>query len=168
MQSERRERHVRQYRRLGWGEWCAACVFVYVTAFSLDDGLASLDATAAVWWALMPLLAVLVQAGAYWLAARSWVGVSSMPRLAALAVLMLRPLNVIALIAAAVGIAVTWPSSNAGAILAVAIWLFAVAEFANYFVIRLAYRPRDVLRGIATRRTPRLMLDARQSPEAAL
>lgn len=162
MDQYRRDYLRRRYSSLGWGEWLAACVFAFVAAFSLDGVWGALDARAAVWWALMPLLAVLLQAGAYWLAARSWVGTGRMPRALAQAILAVRTLNVGLLGVSLVGIVATWPSTVLGGMVAIAIWLFAVAEYVNYFVVRLAYRPDRWWRGVRGRRTPQLMLDVRE------
>ena len=74
-----RHRLRRRYLSLGAGELAAAGAFlliaVEVVAPWFEDGVRSL----ALWCALIPLLAVLVQAGFYWLFARSWVVIGTMP-----------------------------------------------------------------------------------------
>lgn len=61
----------RTYLSLGLGELTAVVVFVVVqpaVAARLDDA-----GGRALWWALAPLLVVLLQGAAYWFAARSWL-----------------------------------------------------------------------------------------------
>ncbi|WP_062133773.1 hypothetical protein [Demequina aestuarii] len=167
MEPERRDYLRRRYSSLGWGEWLAACVFAFVAAFSLDGVWDALGARGAVWWALMPLLAVLLQAGAYWLMARRWVGRGSMPGGIAWLFLALRALNVGLLVVSLAGIVATWPGTVLGGIVAIAIWLFGVAEYVNYFVTRLAYRPGRWWRGVGDRRTPQLVRDVREGLSAS-
>ncbi len=145
-----------RYTSLGLGELAAAGVFAAVAAAQpvpLDA-----RATAALWCALGPLLAVLVQAGAYWLLARRWVGRGPMPVQVAGWYRNARWINVVLLGAGLVGIALARPV-GASAVLVAAVWLFGVAEYLNYFVVRLAYPWHRWLRDVVTWRTPRLVRD---------
>lgn len=146
----------RRYTSLGLGELCAAGVFAAV-AVAQPIPLAP-PATLALWCALGPLLAVLLQAGVYWLLARRWVGRAAMPARAARGYRWARVLDPVLLAVGLVGIVLVRPTGGF-AVLVGAVWLFGAAEYVNYFVVRLAYPwhrwPRDVVRW----RTPRLVKD---------
>ena len=70
----RREVRRRKYLSLGVGELAAAAVFAAVL-----PRLVGPEDRWAVWFALIPLLVVLLQAGGYWLLARAWVARRPMP-----------------------------------------------------------------------------------------
>jgi hypothetical protein len=157
MVTERRDYLRARYRSLGWGEATAAAVFAGVGAWSIPDAFAA-DAVVAIWWAMTPLLVVLVQAAVYWLAARSWVEASVMPRGMARLYRAFAVLDAVLLLIAAAMIATHWPSVTADAVVVVLVWLFGVVEYTNYFVVRLAYRRRWWTH-VRERRRPQLMLD---------
>lgn len=115
----------------------------------------------ALWSALIPLLLVLVQAGAYWLLARSWVLASRMPVELAALYSVFRVLNV-ALLAASLAATVLWqPSSLGVGLLCLGVWLFGAIEYLNYFVVRLSYPLAEWFATVTQRRVPRLMKDVR-------
>jgi hypothetical protein len=57
------------------------------------------------------------------------------------------------------GIVRWWPAEPLAAAVVVAVWLFGVVEFLNYFVVRLAYPPARWLSEVGHWRTPRLVRD---------
>ncbi|SED88921.1 hypothetical protein [Ruania alba] len=144
------------YLRLGTGELAATLAFAvgYLLLrdrFSPDDqlGLAA---------AIVPLLLILVQAGIYWLLARRWVGVDAMPAGLAELYSSFRWVNPIVL-AVSLGVLVWQVSTVGAAVLSAGVWLFAVIEHLNYYVIRLAYPASQWLTLVGQRRTPQLMKD---------
>lgn len=150
----------RQYTSLGLGELTAAAVFAGVAASGLLPVTGTRTGALSLWSALVPLLAVLVQAGVYWLLARSWAGRTRMPRCVAAVYRFLRVLNPILLAAGLVGV-IAWFPTGFGAVLVVAVWLFGVVEYVNYFVVRLSYPVRQWVSLIRQWRTPRLVKDLR-------
>ncbi|KQU49475.1 hypothetical protein ASG84_06035 [Rhodococcus sp. Leaf278] len=158
MGTSRRQLVRRRYLSLGLGELAAAGVFLTI-AFAvvvprLDDG-----SRPALWFALVPLLAVLVQAGIYWLFARSWVERHPMPTFLRRLYRALRQVDVALLVGGLLGVLV-WLPDNFGTRLGVlAIWLFGVIEYVNYFLVRLSYPPRLWLSTVGQLRTPRLVRD---------
>src|SRR5699024_1460407 len=98
----------RRYTSLGLGELCAAGVFAAV-AVAQPIPLAP-PATLALWCALGPLLAVLLQAGVYWLLARRWVGRAAMPARAARGYRWARVLDPVLLAVGLVGIVLARPT----------------------------------------------------------
>ncbi|UVI35690.1 hypothetical protein [Brevibacterium spongiae] len=150
----------RRFLSLGLGEIAAAVVFAVVPTalpFITSDG-----AESALWFALSPLLFVLVQGGVYWLIARNSLP-GPIPRAVAHLYRGLRILDPIVLVGSAIGIAVTWPGPSVSAFVVVVVWLFAVAEYVNYFHIRLSY-PWAVWAGQVGRwSTPRLLRDLRRA-----
>ncbi|WP_141784562.1 hypothetical protein [Ornithinicoccus hortensis] len=156
--SAARARWRRRYLSLGWGEWTAAAVFAVVAATVV---VPRLDARAALalWWALAPLLLVLVQAGAYWLLARSWVGRGAMPPRVAGAFRVCRVLGPPVLLLGAVGVLANHPAGVAEALLVWAVWVFGMVEYLNYYVVRLAYPVAHWAREVTRWRRPRLVLD---------
>jgi len=138
---------------LGVGELAAAAVFALFAAPAVIR--AGLPA-APVWSALAPLLVVLVQAGVYWLF-RS--GTSRLPIPMAASYRIMRVLDVGLLALGLVGILLWWPAEPRASAAVLAVWLFGVIEFANYFVVRLAYPPSRWLAQVGHRRTPQLMKD---------
>lgn len=159
----------RKYLSLGLGEVAAAIAFAWL-AVAVAPGLPD-DRSRIGWFiAMAPLLLVLIQAGLYWLAARSWVGVSQMPAPMACCFAVFRWVDPLLLGGAAVTAAIV-----SG--LRPALWLlyllplgFALGEYLNYYVVRLAYPATYWLTGVRQRRTPRLIEDVtaglgrRQSP----
>ena len=111
------------------------------------------------WSALIPLLAVLVQAGIYWLMARSWVELNPMPLVIRALYRVCRVANVPLLAAGLIGVVVWFPSSAGIGVALLVVWLFAVVEFVNYFVVRLSYPAHRWWSTVGQMRTPRLVLD---------
>jgi len=138
---------------LGIGELVAAAVFALFAAPAVIR--AGLPA-APVWSALAPLLVVLVQAGVYWLV-RSGTHRLPTPMAATYRVLRVADAGLLAL--GLVGIVLWRPAGPLASAAVLAVWLFGVIEFANYFVVRLAYPPTQWLAQVGRRRTPRLMKD---------
>lgn len=153
---ERRDARGRRYLNLGVGELVAAVVFALVLP-RLVDG----PDRRALWAALIPLLAVLLQGGTYWLLARGWVGRSVMPSGLATLYTGFRRLDPVLLLGGLVGVLVWLPERPGGVVAVVGVWVFGVVEYVNYFVVRLAYPPARWWRGVKERRTPRLVLDLR-------
>jgi len=159
---ERRRDELRStYLRLGTGELAAAGVFAVAAVTVVLPRLADPGDRAALWSALVPLLLVLVQAGAYWLLARTWVGRAPMPPGVASTYRALRVLTAGVLAAGLVGVVAWWPRDAGASVLAAGIWTFAAAEYVNYYVVRLAYPVRQLPAGVGRRRAPRLALDLR-------
>lgn len=158
MAEDLRDRRRRQYLRLGVGELAATAAIVAATS-AVSARLADPDDGTALWAAVGPLIVILVQASGYWLAARAWVGNTPMPGALAALYRAFRALDVVVLGAGLVGVLVWWPASPAVALLAVAVWLFAVAEYVNYFVVRLAYPAREWFSSVRRWRTPQLVRD---------
>lgn len=146
------------YTNLGLGELAAAAVFAGVAASGLIPVTSNLTGTLALWSALTPLLLILVQAGAYWLMARKWAGRARMPIRVARAYRAARLLNPLVLAMGLIGI-VAWFPSGADAILVLAVWVFAAAEYANYFVARLSYPVHLWAAQVTQWRSPRLIRD---------
>ena len=149
----------RRYLSLGLGELAAAGVFAAVAVSVVMPRLEGPHDSAALWSALAPLLVVLVQAGVYWLLARGWVEQAPMPaRLAAL-YRVFRVLDVLLLAIALLGVVIWLPDHSGGAVGVVAVWAFGVAEYANYFVARLAYPLRRWPFEVGKLRRPQLVHD---------
>ena len=163
MSTERRTTLRRRYLNLGLGELAACLAFTVVASAMVVPRLESARDAAALWSALLPLLVVLVQAGAYWLAARSWVGRTVMPASLAAVYRAFRLLDVVLLAGGLVGVLVWWPGNPAAAVLIVAVWAFGVVEYLNYFVVRLAYPATRWLTSVRRWQVPRLVLDIRNS-----
>lgn len=140
-------------QRLGSGELVAAAVFALLGARVASS--AALLAFA-LWSALVPLLVVLAQAGVYWLV-RSRT--SRLPPALVATYRGFRVVNLGLLTLGLAGVVLWWPAEPLAAVLVLAVWLFGVVEYANYFVVRLAYPPRRWLAEIGRRRMPRLMKD---------
>jgi hypothetical protein len=140
-------------------------VFV-VVAWTSVAPLLGPDDVRALWSAVVPLVLILVQAGVYWLAARSWVGVGRMPPAVASAYRAMRVANVVMLAAGLVGAMVWWQGSPLVALMVLAIWLFGVAEHVNYYVVRLAYPPSRWFSRVRAGRTPTLWRDMRSARSA--
>ncbi|WP_285181587.1 hypothetical protein [Rhodococcus sp. MEB032] len=149
----------RRYLSLGLGELAAAAVFAAVAVGVVMPRLEGPKDSAALWSALAPLLVILVQAGVYWLLARGWVEQAPMPvRLAAL-YRVFRVLDVLLLAIALLGVVIWLPDHSGAAVGVVAVWAFGVAEYANYFVARLAYPLRRWPFEVGKLRRPQLVHD---------
>lgn len=148
----------RRYLRLGTGELAASAVLVYFAGYVTPRLQSPLDAIA-LWSAVIPLLAVLVQAGLYWLRARAWVQRAAMPPELAALYRRLRVANVFLLALGLVGIIVWWPDHLAGALAVLAVWIFALVEYLNYFIVRLSYPLKEWFSKVGQRRIPTLAQD---------
>lgn len=147
------------------GELLSTAVFAGAATFVV--GLLA-PSNVGVWIALAPLLLILVQGGMFWLVAVRWVGGGVMPRPLVQLYRLFRIVDPLLLVAAAVG-AVWWrPEPIGWVLMAAGIWLFAVIEYLNYFVVRLSYPVRSWWSTVTQWRTPRLVMDVQQglgSPE---
>lgn len=148
-------------RRLGTGELAAAAVFAGTAGWVVAPRTSSTSDVAALWSALVPLLVVLVQGGAYWLLARRWVLTSVMPRPLARLFTVFRSTNRVLLAAGLVGVLFWLPDRPGSIALVVGVWLFGLLEHVNYFVVRLSYPWHGWRAQVARRRTPRLVKDVR-------
>jgi len=117
------------------------------------------DSSFALWAALVPLVVVLVQGGAYWLLARGWVLRSSMPASVAQVYRAFRVVDLALLAAGLVGVLVRLPERPVSALAVIGIWAFGVVEYVNYFVVRLAYPARGWVIDVRRGRRPRLVRD---------
>lgn len=152
----------RKYLSLGLGELASAVVFA-VAAYAISAPSWPGSASLALWSALAPLVLILIQAGVYWLLARSWVGVRPMPRATARLYRSVGVGNIALLAAAAAAVVVWWPDAVHHAVLVVLVWLFGVAEYVNYFYVRLAYPLTRWFTTVGQWRTPQLVKDMRGS-----
>lgn len=159
MTNERVATARRQYLNLGIGEWFAVAVFFGVARFSIMPRLDTARDAYALWAALIPLLAILFQGGAYWLLARTWVGRSVMPGSLALLFRVLRVLNVVLLLGGLAGILIWFPTITAWGIVVLLVWAFGVFEYLNYFVVRLSYPFTQWFAEVGRWRKPRLQRD---------
>lgn len=144
-----------EYLRLGSGELVAAAVIAAVAARLADR------TGPALWAAAAPLLLILVHAGAYWLLARRRLPGGRMSTREAAAHRGLRAVSIVLLAAGIAGVLLRWPPTTGSALLCLGVWAFAVVEYVNYHVVRLAYPPSRWLAGIRRRSTPRLVRDLR-------
>lgn len=146
----------RRYLSLGLGELAAAAsvgVVWYLVVRRYDD-------TATVVVALAVLAWVLVQGGAYWLVALRWIPGGRMPSSVASIHRVFRIVNIGMLAGAAAGIVWWFPSSSVPArVFGVLLWLFAVAEYVNYFWVRLSYPSSQWVTGVRAWRPSRLARD---------
>jgi len=152
------ERLRRTYTSLGMGELTAAAVFAVIAAGGMLPVTTTVEGRLALWSALAPLLAILVQAGVYWLLARAWAGRAPMPGRIAGVYRGLRILDPILLAAGLLGV-IVWFPAGADAVLVLVVWLFGVLEYLNYFVVRLAYPAHRWPSEVTRWRTPRLVRD---------
>ena len=159
MSDDLRESLRRKYLSLGLGELAAVTVFVAVAVTVVIPRLDSGDDRAALWSALVPLLVVLVQGGAYGLSARAWVGRAPMPTFLATLYRAFRIADIGLLTAGLVGVVVFLPDHLGVTLFVVAVWLFGVIEYVNYFVARLSYSLRQLPSQLTQWRTPRLVQD---------
>lgn len=160
---ERRAPFRRRYLSLGTGEIAAAAAFVSVAVLAIQPLLKSRGEYLALWAGLLPLLIVLVQAGIYWLLARSWVGGGRMPRGIAAVYRALRILDAVLLGVSLLALIWVAPLRPGVLVLGGAVWLFAAAEYVNYFHVRLAYPWPRWFRSVRRWRAPRLLLDIREA-----
>jgi hypothetical protein len=157
----RRQVRRRKYLSLGVGELVAAAVLAAVLPRLVGPG----DRWA-LWFALIPLLVVLVQAGSYWLLARGWVGRGSMPASLATVYRAFRWADVVLLIGGLAGLLLSLPDGGRSMVVVLAIWVFGVVEYLNYFVVRLAYPVGGWARSVRQWRTPQMIKDLR-TPRSA-
>lgn len=141
------------------GELVAAGVFAAIAVGVVMPRLESPQDSAALWSALAPLLIILVQAGAYWLLARSWVRRAPMPTSVATLYRTFRVIDAGILVAGLLGVLVWLPDQSGVALAVVFVWAFGVVEYVNYFVVRLSYPIRRLPSAIGQWRTPRLVQD---------
>ncbi|MGI9822861.1 hypothetical protein [Agromyces sp. Marseille-Q5079] len=153
----------RTYLGLGIGELAAALVFTIIASVLVAPRLESASDVAALWSALLPLLVILIQAGTYWLAARRWVHLRPMPSAWATAYRVFRITDVAVLAIGLVGVFVWWPDGLGTTLLVLAVWLFGVIEYVNYFVVRLSYPVGRWFTEVWQWRTPRLVQDLRHA-----
>ncbi|BBG01266.1 MULTISPECIES: hypothetical protein [Pseudonocardia] len=145
----------REYLRLGAGELAAAFVFAVVAV----PAAARLGTGPALWAALAGLLAILLHAGVYWLLARQRIPGGRMGPREAAGHRAARAGSALLLAAGLGGLLAWWPPSPGAALLCLGVWLFGVAEYVNYHLVRLAYAPHRWLHGIRRRSVPRLCRD---------
>ena len=131
MTEGRRHSLRRAYLRLGTGELAAAGSFTFVAAAVILPRLQDAGEEVALWGAVGPLLLVLVQAGIYWLLARSWVARGTMPATMGFAYRGLRMLDVVILMAGLAIVLMSRPEDAGATLLVLAIWLFALIEYVN-------------------------------------
>lgn len=162
MDAGEREIRRRKYLNLGIGELTAAAVFVLVGLFSVTPRLPRVPDQIALWCALIPLVVVLVVAGLYWLLARAWVGRTTIPAATAATYRMFRVAILVLLCGGLAGIIAWWPDNIGVAIFIMVVWVFAVIEFVNYFILRLSYPVRRWLTTVKQWRTPQLAKDIRK------
>jgi hypothetical protein len=149
----------RTYLSLGLGELAAVVVFVVaqpVVAARLGDA-----GGRALWWAMAPLLVVLLQGSAYWLAARGWLpgsGRPGMPRGLALVYRAFRLLDPVLLAVCLAGLLLTGVDGGA-LVVCLLVWAFGALEYVNYFVVRLSYPLAEWFVLVGRRRTPALVRD---------
>ena len=145
----------RRYLSLGLGELVAAALFLGAYWYlrpRLGDDTRLLEAALAI------LVFLLVQGGGYWLLARRWIPDGAMPSGLATVFRGLRLLDA-ALLAAAAVLAGWWAAPGPSLVWAALVWLFAVAEYVNYFWVRLSYPPLEWWRGVRSLRPSRLAID---------
>lgn len=159
MTEDRRQQLRRRYLSLGSGEWAAVAVFVLLAVATVAPRLPGPDDAWALGSALLPLLIILGQGGSYWLLARSWVGRAPMPRALVSLYRAFRLGNPLLLLLGLAGVLVWWPGHPVSSVVVAATWLFAVVEYLNYFVVRLAYPLTHWFSCVGQWRTPRLVHD---------
>ena len=158
---ERRADLRRTYLRLGTGEIAAAIVFAVLAQVTVRPLLPASAEEIVLWVALLPLEVVLLQAGVYWLLARSWLLRAPMPAATATAYRCLRAATALLLVVSLLVLLVQLPDEPMVAALVLAIWACAAVEFVNYYLIRLAYPVGGWVAGVRARREPRLARDLR-------
>ena len=162
MEPDARRRLLRaKFLSLGLGELAAVAAFAYVALGVVAPKLPDDRSFVTLMVAFVPLLLILAQAAAYWLMARAWVKVRLMPRRVADLYRAFRILDVILVLAAGVYITFQLPSTAWVSVLTLLVWLFAVLEFVNYYVVRLSYPVDEWFVRIGEWRTPRLICELR-------
>lgn len=156
----------RKFLSLGLGELAAVVAFAYIAFWVLGPKVHDERTMVTFMVALVPLLLVLSQAGAYWLLARAWVKVRSMPHPLAVLYRRFLVLNVLVIVAAGFYIGFNLPDPPAMAVLSIAVWLFAVLEFVNYYLVRLSYPMSQWFHQVGHWRTPYLIRDIQASGPA--
>lgn len=157
--SRRRVELREKYLSLGSGEWMSVASFSIAGILGTQRLGSTSDTALAIWAGLAPLLVILMQAGTYWLLARSWVGGGRMPAQLARTFRGFRIVDAVLLVIGLIGVMIWWPSNVMAAILAVAAWIFGVIEYLNYFVVRLSYPPLSWFQRVREARRPQLMQD---------
>lgn len=114
---------------------------------------------AALWSARGLLLVIRVQAGAYWLMARTWVSSAPMPAPVAAVYRAFRVVDPFLLAAGLVGVLLWWPGHVGTPLVSVAVWAFGLVEYINYFLVRLSYPWGRWFSRVTQWRTPRLVQD---------
>lgn len=156
---DRRSALRRKYLSLGLGELAAVALFICVVLLWSGLGLGSDQARICFLVGFAPLVVILIQAGAYWLLARTWVQIRPIPRRLVRLYRVFQVLDVFILVAAGAYIVVHLPNTGWSGVPAVAVWLFAVVEFVNYYVVRLSYPWSRWFTVVGQWRTPRLIQD---------
>ncbi|MGB3258765.1 MAG: hypothetical protein WBG89_05145 [Ornithinimicrobium sp.] len=157
----RRSQLRRKYLSLGLGELFAVTLFIWVVFLWSNLELFSDQERRSFLAGFAGLVIVLTQAGMYWLLARRWVEVRPMPRQLARLYRLFQVFDVLVLLAAGAYIAVHLPRTGWAGIASVTVWLFAVVEFVNYYMVRLSYPWTQWLGKVTQWRTPRLVQDLR-------
>lgn len=161
---DRRRQELRgKYLKLGTGELAAAAVFAWLAMTFVLPNLSQLRDQAALCSALAPLLIILLQAGAYWLAARNWVGLRPMPASLAGMYRAFLVVDAVLLAAGLSGLVICWPPHPGAALLVAAVWAFGAVEYVNYFLVRLAYPAGTWLAAVGQWRVPQLMKDVKMA-----
>ncbi len=163
MLDERRETLRRKYLSLGLGEFVAAAVFAAVAVTVAMPQLEMRQDSVALWSALVPLLIILVQAGAYWLLARNWVERAPMPASLAALYRAFRALDAGFLAVALLGALIWLPDHVGVALIVMAVWVFGLVEYINYFVVRLSYPIGRWPLMVGQWRAPRLVQDLKSA-----
>lgn len=151
----------RKYLWLGLGELAAVAVLVAAGLGVVAPKLDSDQAGVSFLVGGCALVLILSQAGAYWLLARTWVQLRPMPRRLARLYRGCQVLDVFVLVGTGAYIAVQLFRTRWSAGPAAALWLFAVAEFTNYYIVRLSYPWGRWFTMVGRWRTPRLIQDLR-------
>ena len=163
---DRREVLRRKFLSLGLGELATVVAFIYIALWVVGPKVRDERTMVTFMVALAPLLLVLSQAGAYWLLARTWVKVRPMPHPLGVLYRLFRVLNVLVIVAAGFYIGFNLPKATGMAVLSIVVWLFAVIEAINYYVVRLSYPISQWFRRVGDRRTPHLVRDIQASRPA--
>jgi hypothetical protein len=156
---ERRDALRRKYLSLGVGELAATAAFGVVAVTAVGPRFGGPRGEAALWSALVPLLLVLVQAGVYWLSARRWVGRAPMPAIVAAFYRVFRVVDPLVLAVGLSGVLLSWPCDSGAALTVMGVWFFGLAEYLNYFVVRLSYPINRWSTMVRQWRRPRLVQD---------
>lgn len=144
--------------KLGTGELVAAAVFVGVVAGSVQPKVGA-AAARPLWFAVAPLVLVLLQAGCYWLLRRRWLP-GAPPSWFGLVAQVLRVANPVVLLGCGIAAWATASSAGPGVVLlCVLAWLFGLIEYLNYFVVRLAYPLSSWAAEVTKWRRPRVIQD---------